>query len=51
MFGIALHMFLEILQPLANNIISDDDMEKRYTDQYGKYNEIEATVSKNDHNQ
>ena len=44
-------MFLEILRPLANDVVGDDDAEKGYTNQCGKYDEIDTTVSKNDYGQ
>lgn len=51
MFRIALHTFSEILRPLANDVIGDDDAEKGYTGQCGEYDEIDATVSKNNYGQ
>ena len=44
MFGEALHAFLKVLRPLANDVISDDDAEERYANQCGKYDKINTTV-------
>ena len=44
MFREALHAFSKVLRPLANNVISDDDVEECYANQCGKHNKINATV-------
>jgi len=47
-FGEVLHAFLKVLQPLANNIVCDDDAEERYAHQRGKHNKINTTVPAGD---
>jgi hypothetical protein len=44
MYREVVHAFSKILQPLANNIVTDDDAEEGYAHQGGEHNKINTAI-------